>query len=208
MAFYKKNNRVQIRGCTRQIKNQRESPTINISFINSARNICSSRVNQKFHQTLRDLKKDPSIKVCTMDKGKGRVVLNSKDYFEKLDIIIHDTTKQVDGVTMGSPLGPTMANFCLPYFENELLNTIQDTNKPALYLRYVDDIFCEFKQGQQHEPLLQLLNNMHKSLRFTVEIGGKSLAFLDTVITLPNNENEKFCSQVYRKPTYSILAYF
>ena len=113
--------------------------------------------------------------------------------------------RQVDGVTMGSPLGPTMANFCLAYFENELLNTIQDANKPALYLRYVDDIFCVFKQGQQHEPLLQQLNNMHRNLRFTVEIGGKSLAFLDTVITLPNNENETFCSQVYRKPTYTGL---
>ena len=29
--------------------------------------------------------------------------------------------KQTDGVTMGSPLGPTMANFCLSHFENQLL---------------------------------------------------------------------------------------
>ena len=46
---------------------------------------------------------------------------------------------------------------------------------------------------------------MHRNLRFTVEIGGKSLAFLDTVITLPNNESEMFNSKVYRKPTFTGL---
>ena len=44
--------------------------------------------------------------------------------------------------TMGSPLGPTMANFCLSHFENQLLEECDDTNGPSLYARYVDDIFC------------------------------------------------------------------
>ena len=30
--------------------------------------------------------------------------------------------RQVDGVTMGSPLGPTISNFCLAHLENELLS--------------------------------------------------------------------------------------
>ena len=127
-------------------------------------------------------------------KATGGIFLYQGEYF-----------RQIDGVTMGSPLGPTMANFCLAHYENELLSKAQDKYKPALYLRYVDDIFCVFREGQQHEPLLQQLNNMHRNLRFTVEIGGKSLAFLDTVITLPNNESEMFNSKVYRKPTFTGL---
>ena len=30
--------------------------------------------------------------------------------------------RQVDSVTMGSPLGPTISNFCLAHLENELLS--------------------------------------------------------------------------------------
>ena len=37
--------------------------------------------------------------------------------------------QQKDGVTMGSPLGPTLANFCLAYFEGKLLQDSFD--KPA-----------------------------------------------------------------------------
>ena len=32
---------------------------------------------------------------------------------------------QVDGVTMGSPLGPTISNLCLAHLENELLSAFQ-----------------------------------------------------------------------------------
>ena len=51
--------------------------------------------------------------------------------------------KQIDGVAMGSPLGPTLANFFLANLENKLLN---ETNGfyPRLYLRYVDDVFAIF----------------------------------------------------------------
>ena len=54
--------------------------------------------------------------------------------------------RQVDGVTMGSPLGPTMANFCLADLEAKLLRDSSDESfAPSLYLRYVDDIFCVFR---------------------------------------------------------------
>ena len=51
--------------------------------------------------------------------------------------------KQIDGEAMGSPLGPTLANFFLANLENKLLN---ETNGfyPKLYLRYVDDVFAIF----------------------------------------------------------------
>ena len=49
---------------------------------------------------------------------------------------------------MGSPLGPTLANFCLAYFEGKLLEDSFDKPFfPVLYLRYVDDIFCVFRSG-------------------------------------------------------------
>ena len=52
--------------------------------------------------------------------------------------------QQIDGVTMGSPLGPTWSNFFMANLENKLLQKESDTN-PKLYLRYVDDIFAIFE---------------------------------------------------------------
>lgn len=114
--------------------------------------------------------------------------------------------RQVDGVTMGSPLGPTMANFCLAYFEEKLLSDCSNQlNAPSLYLRYVDDIFCVFKSGSAHQSFLDRLNSMHQNLKFTAELGPSALPFLDTRITLPQNEDETFTSQIFRKKTYTGL---
>ena len=351
------------------------------SFLNSAKNICNTNVNQNYHKTLTNLKKDKSIKVCSYDKGNGIVIVNSKDYYEKLDTIILDDSKfkevpapnsksnpvirneknirdylrsnlhgkisqqdfdriypsgsqpgklyglckvhkdgmpfrpvvsmlntaeyylakyldsiikphlasefmldstasfldrlktfifkpndilvsfdvvslftnvpltetidmiaddiyksknkpnfekevfielmkmatsgiflyngkyykQIDGVTMGSPLGPTMANFCMSYHERRLLKSNNKSCTPPLYLRYVDDIFCVFRGSLRHEDFLNKLNAMHKNIKFTSEVGNDSLAFLDTYIELPKTEADSVKCSVYRKKTYTSL---
>ena len=47
---------------------------------------------------------------------------------------------------MGSPLGPTFANFYMGKLENCIF---QNQNKPNIYARYVDDIFLEIQSEQQ-----------------------------------------------------------
>ena len=107
---------------------------------------------------------------------------------------------------MGSPLGPTLANFCLAYFEEKLLEDSFDKPFfPVLYLRYVDDIFCVFRSGTSHEPFLSKLNDFHPNLKFTSEIGPSQLSFLDTCISLPTSDEESFSSKVFRKSTYTGL---
>ena len=351
-----------------------------MSFLNSAKNVCGNKVNQKFHKTLLDLKKDTSIRICSYDKGNGIVIVNTTDYHQKLDQIIFDKSKfkeihetpnrqhpvirnensiknylqknvkgcigkdefekicpsgsqpgqlyglckahkqgfpfrpvvsmlntaeyplakfldeiikphipskymlnsttsflqklknfcfsqtdilisfdvvslftnvplaetielitervyqsegpkprfdksvfkklleistsglfmykdklfrQTDGVSMGSPLGPTLANFCLGLYEEKLFD--KSSNSPALYLRYVDDVFCVFRAGNSHEAFLDKLNQLHPNLKFTAELGPSTLAFLDTKIELPKSEDDSFSSSVYRKATYTGL---
>ena len=114
--------------------------------------------------------------------------------------------KQVDGVSMGSPLGPTIANFCLAHFESQLLSNNSDKNSsPNLYLRYVDDIFCVFRSGTSYQEFLGKLNNMHPNLQFTSEIGPSVLPFLDTCVSLPSTEEDTYTTRVFRKPTYTGL---
>ena len=42
------------------------------------------------------LNKDPNIKVCKYDKGNGIAIVNTEDYYGKLDEIVNDKSKFVE----------------------------------------------------------------------------------------------------------------
>ena len=50
---------------------------------------------------------------------------------------------QTDGVCMGAPFIPILANIFMGFNEHNWLNDYND-DKPLFYRRYVDDIFCIF----------------------------------------------------------------
>ena len=104
--------------------------------------------------------------------------------------------EQTDGVAMGSPLGPLMANTFLCSIEEKL----QDENKlPDFYKRYVDDTLAAVKDVPTAEAFLVTLNNCHPSISFTMEIAtnGK-LPFVGIEIL---KKGCKLVTSVYRKPT-------
>ena len=78
-----------------------------------------------------------------------------------------DLYKQIDGVAMGSPLGPTLANIFLCYHENKWLTDCPPEFKPLLYRRYVDDLFLLFDNEHQANSFLNYLNNKHHKIVFT-----------------------------------------
>ena len=51
------------------------------------------KFNRTLHKILDTLKRDYNIKVCKFDKGNGTVILDSDDYYKKLDKIVLDDTK-------------------------------------------------------------------------------------------------------------------
>ena len=105
--------------------------------------------------------------------------------------------KQVDGVTMGSPLGPALANLFLGHLEK---NWLSETFSPVHYRRYADDIFCVFDDEEKADLFLDFLNSRHANLKFTIEKGNKKIPFLDTMV----NISDKFEVSVYRKPTHTV----
>ena len=93
-----------------------------------------------------------------------------KDVFVKLmrlatqGLFLYKDTlhNQIDGVTMGCPLGPTLANFFMAHMENQLLCNDPEAS-PKLYLRYIDDIFTIFENDQSCTKFLEKLNTQHRA---------------------------------------------
>lgn len=74
--------------------------------------------------------------------------------------------KQIDGVAMGSPLGPLLANVFMGLIEE----TLECEGKmPSLYKRYVDDTLTIMSDTISATTFLQVLNNCHSPVKFTVE---------------------------------------
>ena len=106
--------------------------------------------------------------------------------------------RQVDGVAMGSPLGPTLANFFLGHIEKELFSNIDFA--PKFYARYVDDTFCIFTNEEDKHKFLDHLNRQHPNLQFTMETATNKLPFLDVEVSLTDSGLE---TSVYRKATHT-----
>ena len=112
--------------------------------------------------------------------------------------------KQTDGLGMGLPLSPTLANIFLAHHEVTWLNECPQDFKPLLYRRYVDDTFAIFRTQDQVIKFLDYLNSKHVSMTFTHEneVNGQ-LPFLDCLVT---RHNDQFHTSVFRKSTFTGLG--
>ena len=107
----------------------------------------------------------------------------------------------MDGVAMGSPLGPTLANAFLVYNEKNWLEHFPLEYRPFYYRRYVNDIFVLFNSAEHLKRFHSYLNSRHLNISFTIENEkGNRMFFLGINII---REKDKFTTSVYRKPTFS-----
>ncbi len=105
--------------------------------------------------------------------------------------------RQVDGVAMGSPLGPVLANIFMVELENYLVPRLG--NIVPLWFRYVDDTFS-FVEGSKVDEVINTLNSFHPNIRFTseIEVGG-TISFLDVRVT--TLQDRTMGTDIHRKPT-------
>ena len=69
--------------------------------------------------------------------------------------------ERVDGVAMGSPLGPLFANTFLPFHERNWIANCAPEFKPLFFRRYVDDCFVVFRSPDHVRPFHEYLNSQH-----------------------------------------------
>ena len=123
---------------------------------------------------------------------KELLYLCTKNAYFTLNI---KTYVQVDGVVIGSPHGPVLANIFMVELEQNISTLSKDT---SLWKRYVDDAIC-FVNSNRISHALESLNSFHSNIKFTVEIEkGNKIAFLDILLI---RYKDLINTTVYRKKT-------
>lgn len=109
--------------------------------------------------------------------------------------------EQKEGMAMGSPLSPVVANFFMEEFEQKALRTAQ--RKPKHWFRYVDDTFVIWPHGEEElHNFLEHLNEINSNIKLTMEMEtDQKLPFLDVLVT--RKSSGTLGHSVYRKPTHT-----
>ena len=122
------------------------------------------------------------------------VMVTSGVEFSFDDVMFH----QIDGIAMGSPLGPVLATIFVGFCESR----IPDVEYPPLYCRFVDDCWAYFADRDWALEFKRKLDSLHSALKFTCEFeSNASLPFLDVLVERVVDGG--FVTTDYRKPTFT-----
>jgi hypothetical protein len=104
---------------------------------------------------------------------------------------------QKDGVTMGSPLVPVVANIYMEHFEKQAISSA--VKKPARWYTFV-----VWPHGEDElQGFLEHLNSIHQNIAFTMEVEQQgTLPFLDVLVRRTDGSLGHW---VYRKPMHTDL---
>ena len=109
--------------------------------------------------------------------------------------------QQLDGVAMGSPLSPVVADIFMVDLEEKAIAGAGEDIAPSVWKRYVNDVLSVVKRDKG-QLLLDHLNKQHEKIRFTMEEERDgSLPFTD--ISFSRDEYGQVMREVYRKPTHT-----
>ena len=154
-------------------------------------------IDHTINVILRKIYRDKLIKTkIKRDEMKMLLQLCTKELHFSFNGKIY---KQVDGVVMGNPLGPVIANIFMVELENNKVPTMSESL--INWYRYVDDTIAFVKEDQIGN-IVSVLNNHHKDIKFTHETEENGMIpFLD--VSIQRTDDKKLRLKVYRKKTCS-----
>ena len=144
--------------------------------------------------------KDPNLKDRTVI-GIDNIILLLEFCLKNTYFIFQGQFfEQIEGVAMGSPVSPKVANLYMEYVEQKALGTAP--HPPRFWCRFVDDTFVIHNEANK-QGFLQHINCVDPAIKFTVEDNKAdgSIPFLDTIVK--PEENGSLSITVYRKPTHT-----
>ena len=126
---------------------------------------------------------------------KDLLLLCTKNVYFSYDNKLYS---QMDGVAMGSPLGPVIAGIFMVDLERNMIPKL--STHMLKWKRYVDDTITYMKSSSINY-VLPVLNFFHKNIKFTFEEEkDNKISFLDVLILRNCNSIE---TRVYRKFTHN-----
>ena len=104
--------------------------------------------------------------------------------------------EQIDGVSMGSSLGPTLANVIMTELEKAVVDQLIESGMIKFYIRYVDDTLVLAKP-ENFNDIQSKMNSFDKNLQFTIDrFPDDKVHFLDISI-------DKTRTDLFYKPTHT-----
>ena len=100
---------------------------------------------------------------------------------------------------------PTYANIFMWKFEKNLLDNC--TDKPFLFLRYIDEILSIWQQGEDKlEQLHAYVNSIHPNINLTLTSSATNIPYLDVSVS---SDGTNIHTSIYTKSTdsYGYLHY-
>ena len=109
-----------------------------------------------------------------MKSLNDRTVWSVQNIMELFGFCLHNTYfsflnkfyEQVEGVAMGSPISPIVANLYMEYLKEKHLNLLQIP--PQVWYRFVDDTWVIQKQSSKQD-FLEHINKVDPAIKFTME---------------------------------------
>ena len=88
---------------------------------------------------------------------------------------------QIQGIykskAMGTRMAPSYANLFMAHLEGQILESMD--LRPNVWWRFIDDIFLLWSHGEEQlKEFVELINNMHPTIKFTAEWSYRSVSFL------------------------------
>jgi peptide-methionine (R)-S-oxide reductase len=112
---------------------------------------------------------------------------------------------QINGTAMGTRVAPTYANLFMDYIERNYV--YNQPIKPRIWFRFIDDVYGVFRGSEQDlNTFHSYMNNIHPTIKFTMEKSRERVVFLDVETFVKGNV---ILSKLYTKPTdsHSYLDY-
>lgn len=107
---------------------------------------------------------------------------------------------QIKGTAMGTRAAPNYANIFMGQFEHTHILNTDWKGMLKCYCRFIDDIFLIWKNGEESlKEFLELLNNIHPTIKFTSEYSKHKINFLDVIIE--KDAMGHLSTDIHKKPT-------
>jgi hypothetical protein len=116
---------------------------------------------------------------------------------------------QISGTAMGTKMAPTYACLVMGYLETKMYSKIKEVYPNDVYehilnswLRYIDDGWLIWNHSfGSIDGFVNILNNLHHSIKFTIEHSDAEIHFLDVLVSFGDNNTIK--TDIYHKSTDS-----